>query len=60
MARDDEEDRDRRSGGWVPYGLLSPGGIWLILFFLVPMATLAKMSLSSKESRFDFEPSFSW
>jgi len=34
--------------------------IWLALFFLVPMATLAKMSLSSKESRFDFEPSFTW
>ncbi|WP_255566501.1 ABC transporter permease [Iamia sp. SCSIO 61187] len=62
MARrdDGEEDRDKRSGGWVPYGLLSPGVIWLILFFLVPMATLAKMSLSSKESRFDFEPSFTW
>jgi spermidine/putrescine transport system permease protein len=56
----DEEDRSRRAGGWVPYGLLSPGVSWLTLFFLVPMATLAKMSLSSKESRFDFEPSFTW
>ena len=45
---------------FAPYGLLSPGVILLILFFLVPLATLLRMSLSSKESRFDFAPSFTW
>jgi spermidine/putrescine transport system permease protein len=45
---------------FAPYGLLSPGVIWLALFFLVPLATLLRMSLSAKESRFDFAPSFSW
>lgn len=50
----------RRPGGWVPYVLLSPGVLWLTLFFLVPMATLAQMSLSAKRSRFDFNPAFAW
>jgi spermidine/putrescine transport system permease protein len=45
---------------FAPYGLLSPGIIWLALFFLVPLATLLRMSLSSKENRFDFAPSFTW
>jgi spermidine/putrescine transport system permease protein len=54
------DTRERRRGGWVPYGLLSPGVLWLLLFFLWPLTTLARMSLSTKESRFDFEPSFSW
>jgi spermidine/putrescine transport system permease protein len=49
-----------RRGRFAPYGLLSPGVIWLALFFLVPLATLLRMSLSSKESRFDFAPSFTW
>jgi spermidine/putrescine transport system permease protein len=58
--RDDDTSRTKRDGGLTPYGLLSPGMIWLGLFFLVPMASLARMSLSAKESRFDFEPTFSW
>lgn len=57
---DDDGDRSKRRARFVPYGLLSPGVLWLALFFLVPLATLAKTSLSSKESRFDLEPSFSW
>jgi spermidine/putrescine transport system permease protein len=55
-----EEDRSRRRGGAVPYALLSPGMLWLALFFLVPLYSLARTSLSVKEGRFDFEPSFSW
>ncbi len=31
----------------VPYGLLAPGALWLIFFFLVPMAFLAELSLES-------------
>ncbi|MCB0962859.1 MAG: ABC transporter permease [Acidimicrobiales bacterium] len=34
--------------------------LWLILFFLVPLMTLARTSLSTKESRFDFEATFDW
>lgn len=55
-----DDDATKREGSWVPAGLLSPGMIWLILFFLVPLWTLAKTSLSTKESRFDFEPTFDW
>jgi spermidine/putrescine transport system permease protein len=35
--------RARRS--WVPYALLLPGMVWLLVFFLVPMLTLASTSL---------------
>jgi spermidine/putrescine transport system permease protein len=31
----------------IPYGLLGPGAIWLVLFFLVPMYFMAEMSLRS-------------
>jgi spermidine/putrescine transport system permease protein len=53
VAADDEGDRSKRSAGVVPYGLLSPGVLWLLLFFLVPLVTLARTSLSVKTSRFD-------
>jgi len=43
-----------------PYGLLKPGIIWLSLFFLAPLWSMLEMSLSTKKSRFDFFPSFSW
>ena len=43
-----------------PYGLLKPGILWLCLFFLAPLWTMATMSLSSKKTRFDFFPKFSW
>ena len=43
-----------------PWALLSPGALWLILFFIVPIGSLARMSLSSKKSRFDFRASFTW
>lgn len=56
----DDGDRSKRRARLVPYGLLSPGVLWLVLFFLVPLATLAKASLSTKRSRFDFDPKFTW
>lgn len=43
-----------------PYGLLKPGILWLSLFFLAPLWSMLQMSLSSKQSRFDFFPTFSW
>jgi spermidine/putrescine transport system permease protein len=57
---DDTDTRTRRDGGLTPYALLSPGMLWLGLFFLVPMVTLLRTALSVKESRFDFDPTFSW
>jgi spermidine/putrescine transport system permease protein len=35
----------RRHKGLVPYLFLVPGGLWLILFFLVPVLTMASVSL---------------
>lgn len=34
-----------RARPWVPYALLLPGGLWLIIFFVIPMVTLASTSL---------------
>ena len=50
-----------KKGRFAPYGLLSPGVLWLILFFLVPVLTLVRTSLSDRPDRFlpsDLE--FSW
>jgi len=33
---------------WVPYLLLIPGTLWLLLFFVVPLAQLAAVSLQSQ------------
>jgi spermidine/putrescine transport system permease protein len=49
-----------RRGRLAPYGLLSPGVIWLALFFLVPVAFLFRTSLSEKSARFDLNPDFNW
>jgi spermidine/putrescine transport system permease protein len=54
-----DDDRGIRKGKWAPYGFLSPGVIWLLLFFLVPVFMLAKASLSTKPSRFE-NPEFDW
>ena len=37
-------DRGRRRG-WIGYVLLAPGGLWLLVFFLVPTVTLLISSL---------------
>ena len=31
----------------IPYGLLGPGAIWLVVFFLVPLYFMGEMSLRS-------------
>ena len=41
----------------VPYFLLGPGTIWLVLFFVVPLYYLGKLSL---ESGFVGSLEFSW
>ncbi len=54
------EDSTKKPGRWAPAGLLSPGVLWLVLFFLVPVYSLVRMSLSSQgESRFS-TPVFNW
>lgn len=35
----------RRHAGLVPYLFLLPGGLWLTLFFIIPVATMATVSL---------------
>jgi spermidine/putrescine transport system permease protein len=41
-----------------PYGLLKPGLLFLALFYLAPVFTLLKTSLSTLPSRFAVEPEF--
>lgn len=55
----DRDDRGRKHARFAPYGLLAPGSIWLILFFLVPLWQLGRMALSSKATRFA-NPTFAW
>jgi hypothetical protein len=43
-----------------PYGLLKPGMLWLALFFLAPVWSLLRISLSTKESRFSVNYDFIW
>lgn len=43
-----------------PYGLLKPGMLWLALFYLAPVITLLRLSLSTLPSRFAVEADFSW
>ena len=50
---------DRKPGRFVPWALLSPGGLWLAAFFLVPLWALIRISLSDKPSRFE-DPVFNW
>jgi spermidine/putrescine transport system permease protein len=35
----------RRRRNWVPYALLLPGLLWLVVFFVLPMVTLGSQSL---------------
>jgi spermidine/putrescine transport system permease protein len=43
-----------------PYGLLKPGMLWLALFYLAPLVTLLKNSLSTLPSRFAVRATFDW
>ena len=43
-----------------PYGLLKPGMLWLALFFLAPVWSLLRISLSTKPSRFSVDYNFTW
>ena len=43
-----------------PYGLLNPGTLFLALFYLAPLFTLLRQSLSTRPSRFAVEAEFDW
>ncbi len=43
-----------------PYGLLAPGAIWLIVFFIIPMYFMAQMSLRSGVPNTPEGFTFSW
>ena len=43
-----------------PYGLMQPGIFWLALFYLAPLFTLFRTSLSTLPSRFAVEAEFDW
>lgn len=50
-----------KRGRFAPYGLLSPGFIWLALFFMVPVMVLFRTSLSDRPNRFvPNDLNFSW
>jgi spermidine/putrescine transport system permease protein len=44
----------------VPYGLLGPGAIWLVLFFLIPMFFMAELALRSGSFTAGFEFTWEW
>jgi len=49
-----------RSRRLVPYFLLGPGLIWLVLFFVVPMYFMGRLSLESGSLQTGFEFSWEW
>jgi spermidine/putrescine transport system permease protein len=44
----------------IPYGLLTPGVLWLVLFFVIPMYFMAEMSLRSGVPNTPEGFTFSW
>src|ERR1700712_5433265 len=53
-------DSGLRKRRFLPYALITPGMLWLILFFLVPMWTLLKIALSTKPNAFLPEYDLTW
>jgi spermidine/putrescine transport system permease protein len=49
-----------RSRRLVPYFLLGPGLIWLVLFFIVPMYFMGRLSLESGSLQTGFQFSWEW
>ncbi len=44
----------------IPYGLLAPGLLWLVLFFVVPMYFMARISLFEGSSTTGYEFAWNW
>ena len=59
-AADTGDDRSLRSGRKIPYLLLIPGMLFTFVFFIVPLITLLKISLSTKPDRLLPHYDFTW
>jgi spermidine/putrescine transport system permease protein len=59
-ADDTTSTANLRAGRRVPYLLILPGIIFLFVFFIVPLITLFKISLSNKPDRLRPEYDFTW
>ncbi len=44
----------------IPYGLLAPGLLWLVVFFVVPMYFMARISLFEGSSTTGYEFAWNW
>lgn len=47
-----------RARRWLPYLLLAPGGLWLVIFFAIPMALMLLVSL--QQGTFDTGYTLTW
>ncbi|MEQ1785482.1 MAG: ABC transporter permease [Acidimicrobiales bacterium] len=56
----DADDRTLRKSKWTPYLLAAPALICIYLFFLVPLVTLLKISLSESGKRGSSRVDFAW
>ncbi len=54
------DDRSLRSGRKIPYLLLLPGMLFTFVFFVVPLITLLKISLSTKPNPLIPKYDFTW
>jgi spermidine/putrescine transport system permease protein len=54
------DDRSQRSGRKIPYLLLLPGMAFTFVFFVIPLITLLKISLSTKPDRLIPNYDFTW
>ena len=54
------DDRSLRAGRRIPYVLLIPGMLFTFVFFIVPLITLLKISLSTKPDRLLPNYEFTW
>ncbi len=54
------EERNQRRGTWQPYAMLSPGMLWMALFFFAPMVILARYALSEPRDRFSGKYDLTW
>ena len=59
-AADTGADRSLRGGKKIPYVLLIPGMLFTFVFFIVPLITLLKISLSTKPDRLLPNYDFTW
>jgi spermidine/putrescine transport system permease protein len=60
MATEASTDRSLRADRKIPYLLVVPGIAFLFVFFVVPLITLFKISLSTKPDRLRPEYNFTW